>query len=363
MEYQLIISGEIGNTWSSCSVGYVRYVLNQNKGKDVHVGFCSLGGYVADGLEMMQAFRDHGKVHAHAFGMNASISTVAMLGCSSIDIVKNSFFLIHNTSYAVGLWEQANKERIGDIIKSLQKGQEELKTFDEVLAQMYADKTGKTVDECKAQMTKGNWMSAQQALDFGLVDSIRDDSKMEKEATNYVNRFVNSYSHNTTFKDAGIPPLDLGNGSPVQAAIADADGNPTQSFLAKTWQGLQNLIRNNHAGKDNNRDMIVIFKAIAALLAVNSFVPDKEGNISLSQDQMKMINDRIEEQEKTIRENSEAMAKAAETVKELKAKVAEKDEQIKSLQGSAPVNDNDGGKPGGSQAFSAADLYNAIKEV
>lgn len=363
MEYHIIISGEIGSWWSGCSVDYVRFILSRNKDKDVHVGFCSLGGYVSDGLEMMQAFRDHGKVHAHAFGMNASISTVAMLGCVSIDIVKGSFFLIHNTSYSVSVWEQANKERIADIIKSLQKGQDELKTFDDVLAQLYADKTGKTVDECKAQMTKGNWMSAQQALEFGLVDSIRDDKAAEDKAANYVQRFVNSYSTNIDLKDAGIPPLDLGNGSPQKAAIADADGNPTQSFLAKTWQGLQNFIRNNHALNKQKRDMIVIFKALAALLAVESFTPDESGNVSLSQDQMKKVDDRLAEQEKTIRDNSDAMAKAAEKVKELKAKVAEQEEQIKALQGSAPVTDNGGVMTGGNQPFTAKDLYEAIKEV
>ena len=79
--------------WDCLSTGYLRYLLNLNRGKDVHVAFCSLGGYVKDGLEMNQLFKDHGKVHAHAFGMNASISTIAMLGCKTIDIVKGSFFL------------------------------------------------------------------------------------------------------------------------------------------------------------------------------------------------------------------------------------------------------------------------------
>ena len=128
MEYQIVISGTIGSWWSSCSADYVRYVLNNNKNKEVHVGFCSLGGMVKDGLEMNQAFRDHGNVHAHAFGMNASISTVAMLGCKTIDMVKGSFFLIHNTSTYVGIDDQANKDQIDAYIKSLKDQKENLKT-------------------------------------------------------------------------------------------------------------------------------------------------------------------------------------------------------------------------------------------
>lgn len=46
MKYHLVISGTIGSWWNGCSADYVRYVLNKNSGKEVHVGFCSLGGFV-----------------------------------------------------------------------------------------------------------------------------------------------------------------------------------------------------------------------------------------------------------------------------------------------------------------------------
>lgn len=242
MEYNLVISGTIGSWWGSCSADYVRYVLSQNKGKEVHVGFCSLGGFVKDGLEINQAFKDHGNVHAHAFGMNASISTIAMLGCKTIDIVKGSFFLIHNVSVLIDKYEQNNKEQIDSYIAKLKAQRESLKTFDDVLASMYADKTGKTIDECLAQMKKGNWLSAQQAKDFGLVDSIREDKETEKAAVEHTNQFVNSYSN--IFKDAGIPPLPSTlqeDATPSISSVVDGNGNPTASFLEKTCEQLKNL--------------------------------------------------------------------------------------------------------------------------
>lgn len=187
MEYQLVITGTIGSWWDSVSLDYVRYVLSQNKGKEVHVGFSSFGGYVNDGLEFNQAFKDHGNVHAHAFGMNASISTIAMLGCKTIDIVKGSFFLIHNTSTVIDTYSQKNKDELDAYIKKLTKQKEDLATFDDVLAQMYADKTGRSKEECAAQMKKGNWMSAQEAVDFGLVDSIREDKDSEAATVKVTN--------------------------------------------------------------------------------------------------------------------------------------------------------------------------------
>ena len=51
MNYDIIITGTIGG-WDCLSTGYVRYLLDQKKNKDVHVAFCSLGGYVMDGLIM-----------------------------------------------------------------------------------------------------------------------------------------------------------------------------------------------------------------------------------------------------------------------------------------------------------------------
>lgn len=369
MDYAIVISGTIGSWWNGCSADFVRYTLNKNKGKDVHVGFCSLGGYVKDGLEMYQAFKDHGRVHAHAFGMNASISTIAMLGCNTIDIVKGSFFLIHNVSTFINKYEQANKEQLDDMIKKLQSERAELKTFDDVLAQMYADKTGKSTDECLAQMKKGNWLTAQQAVDFGLVDSIREDKAAEDAAAEFSNQFINSYTYSNQFKDAGIPPLQTEDDSKKLAAVIDGEGNPTQSFLQKTWQGLQSLFHNPHADNSYTK-MIKIFNAVASLLdAKDGFETQTDGCISLSQDQMKKINDRLEELERNEKENGKALKASAEALKKLKDDLKkaqdeskEKDGQIAALKGGA--GDKTDEKPmQGEESVTAQDLYNMIADV
>lgn len=373
MKYDLVISGTIGSPWGGCSADYVRYVLGKNQGKEVHVGFCSLGGYVKDGLEMNQAFRDHGNVCAHAFGMNASISTIAMLGCKSIDIVKGSFFLIHNVSLLIDKYEQSNKEQIDALIAKLKAQREELKTFDDVLASMYADKTGKTIGECLRQMKRGNWLSAQQALDFGLVDSIRDDKQAENYAAEYAGQFINSYNSNSHLKDAGIPPLPQPQASEDAAAkvasVVDESGNPTQSFLQKTCEGLKNLFRNQHANQ-NCCKMIKIFASVMALLnAADGFQTDNEGNISLSQEQMKTIDDRLKALQEKDKTNSEAVQKAGESLTKLKDQIAnmqkelkERDEQIAALKNSAGDTTNDN-PAAADTAFTAQDVFNLIKDV
>lgn len=365
MDYQLVISGTIGSWWGSCSADYVRYVLNQNKDKDVHVGFCSLGGYVKDGLEMNQAFKDHGKVHAHAFGMNASISTIAMLGCKTIDIVKGSFFLIHNVSVWIDKYEQANKEAIDDMIANLKIQRDSLKTFDEVLASMYADKTGKTVDECLAQMKKGNWLTAQQAVDFGLVDNIREDDAAEKAANEFNNNFINSYNH-SNYKDAGIPPLPSSISETHRQDIVDGNGNPTQSFLQKTWQGLQNLIHNNQAQKILNNTMDRIFTKIQDLLNVQTLTTDDKGNVVLTAKQAETVEnalkdhaDKISDFESKIKDKNKELNELKNKVQQLEIDVKEKDEKIKTLEDSDGDITDDKSKIEGKN-FSSKDLFDLV---
>lgn len=372
MQYNIVISGTIGSWWEGCSADYVRWVLNNNKGKEVHVGFCSLGGYVKDGLEIHQAFRDHGNVIAHAFGMNASISTIAMLGCKHIDIVKGSFFLIHNVSMLIDKYEQSNKEQLDAYIAKLKASRDELKTFDDVLAQMYADKCGKTKDECLAQMKKGNWLTAQQALDFGLVDEIREDEAAEKAANEFTNKFTNIYNIEQ-FKDAGIPPLPQQQASDVEvqqtSGVVDGNGYPTQSFLQKTCEGLKNLFRNQHA-TNNNSDMIKIFNSVGALLnATDGFQTNSEGNITLTQEQMKTIDERLkayEEEKKTnekaVNEAQQALDDAKKELEAAKEAAKEKDAQIANLKASAGDKTNDN-PVNTKEVFSAQDVFNLVKDI
>lgn len=344
MQYDIVISGTIGG-WDCLSAGYVRYLLNQKKNKDVHVAFCSLGGYVMDGLQLNQAFKDHGNVHAHAFGMNASISTIAMLGCKTIDMVKGSFFLIHNCSTVIMKYDQQNKEQLDQYIKQLTQQRNDLNTFDDVLAQMYADKTGKTKDECATQMKKGNWLTAQQALDFGFIDTIREDKEDEKRTADYKNLFANSFnSENNIFKEAGIPPLPQPT---APTAIVDSEGNPTPNFLQKTLQGIKSLLHKNNVEETNKTDMgkTLTMAAILAALAVDTLPTDDKGQVTLTADQVKKLNELLPEPQDIHQPQSEPEHTEPETeqpqdeltrlraeLATVRGTLAQRDEQIKNLQ-------------------------------
>lgn len=378
MNYDIIITGTIGG-WDCLSTGYVRYLLDQKKNKEVHVAFCSLGGYVMDGLIMNQLFKDHGKVHAHAFGMNASISTIAMLGCATIDIVKDSFFLIHNTSTFIMKYSQANKEQLDDYIKDLTQQRNDLNTFDDVLAQMYADKSHKTKEECAKQMKKGNWLTAQEALDFGLVDSIREDKEDEMKAQAFTANFKNAFENNNNmYQEAGIPPLP--QPQQLMGAVADDNGNPTPTFLQKTLQGIKNLLHKSNV-EDNNIQMskpTLALAAITAALAVDSLPTDDNGQVVLTADQAKKLNELITKPSEDNKNESPApktdaaakpepideVAQLRNELAQAKSEIATKDEQIKNLQKNPSPEDKTNDNPADElPQLTAQAIANSIKDI
>lgn len=151
------------------------------------------------GLEIYDAFVNHGKVNAHVIGMTASAATFLTMGAKHVDMVEGSLMLIHNASNTVFEWGSANKEELDRIIEKYQKMRKDLDTIDKVIGSIYAKKTGKSLEECMNKMTSAAWLSPQDCLDFGLIDEIRKDPE---ETQNVVN---NRKSYLNLNKEYGLP--------------------------------------------------------------------------------------------------------------------------------------------------------------
>ena len=235
MNYHFKIKGVIGSWWGT-TADDIDSFLSKYRDKDVDVAICSPGGDVAEGLEIYQAFKDHGKVHAHIVGMTASIATIIAMGAKTADMVKGSLILIHNCSTAVMEWRMANKEELDNIIAKYKKQRNDLNTIDDLMASIYSEKSGKTIQDCLAKMKTAAWLTAEDAKNFGLVDEIRAD-----EDAKLVAMTDNIFSNNI-IKEFGLPALPEKTGI-NENTIVDSEGNPTESFLAKTWQGLKEHFR------------------------------------------------------------------------------------------------------------------------
>jgi len=292
MKYQFIISGVIGQEydwWSGqrgTTTKMVRDFLDKHPDEEVDIAVSSPGGAVDQGLEIYDAIAQHGKVNAHIIGMTASAATFLCMGAKHIDMVDGSLMLIHNCSNMVFEWDSVNKEQLDQIIAKYQKMRKDLDTVDKVIASLYAKKTGKKLEECMEKMTTAMWLTPQDCLDFGLIDSIRKDDELTKNVINNRQTYIN------LSKEYGLPSFAAAAASPASPATEEG---PTSSLIQKTVEAVRSMFHNKSA-QTTDKQMIKIFKNVMDLLKVDGFNPANDDSVSVTQDQMKTIDDRLGEQ-------------------------------------------------------------------
>lgn len=170
--YNLHLKGYVGG-WDF-DADHVDFVLNKNSNSEVHVLIDSLGGSLATALSIVAAFRNHGNVHVHYVGMNASAATIASLGAKHVSIDSSAMYLVHKCSMEFFQWASANSDKLNSIIKEAKQMKDDLEKMDANVAEMYAAKCKKKPEDLLALMKKGGWLTAKEALEWGFVDEITE---------------------------------------------------------------------------------------------------------------------------------------------------------------------------------------------
>lgn len=139
----------------------VESALAEAGGEDVDVEINSGGGDVFAGSEIYSAIRAYeGKVKIHVTGIAASAaSVIAMAGDS--DISPTAQMMLHNVSMM----------QSGDY-HDHDKASEILQTANKAVAAAYVEKTGMEEKDALKLMDKESWLTAAQAVEYGLIDEI-----------------------------------------------------------------------------------------------------------------------------------------------------------------------------------------------
>ena len=346
-KYDLYLTGEVGG-WG-ITADYVKYILDKKKDQPVDVAICSLGGYVNTGLQIYELFRNHGQVTCYFLGMSASAATFMAMGAKKVVMSKNALILIHNAMGRVFEWGDMNKEQLDDLVKRLQFQRSQLNTIDDVLAEIYAEKSGKPIDDVKAKMKVAAWIKATDARDFGLVDEVTEPEQMP---TNVRNIYTNSL-----IKDMGLPALPKGFNPET------GEENPTTGVLQKVVEMLKGLMPEPATNYSHNK-MIKVFTAVMALLSItDGFKPDEQGNVSLTQDQLKTIDDELKKQNDAFKQASDVLKKQKSTIDQLTKEKNDLAEQVKNLKSSAGTKEEEEVDGAENTISAAAELYNTIKDA
>ena len=170
-EATIYIYDEIG--WFGVEASDFVKDLNDIKAETLHVRLNTPGGNVFDGTAIANAIKQHkSKTIIHIDGLAASIGSIIAISGDETTMAENAFFMFHEAwSFVIG-----NAEGLREEAKLLDK-------IDGVLAKQYANKTGKKEDEIKALMNAETWLTAEEALEMGMIDSIEEDKEEKASAT------------------------------------------------------------------------------------------------------------------------------------------------------------------------------------
>ena len=157
------IIGDIGESFFSdgVTINDVLFQLNNIKSKEIQLNVNSLGGDVNHALAIHDAIKMHpAKVTAKITGMTASSGTIIAMSADVVEMSQNAFFLIHNVW--TGL--QGNQHELREMADELEK-------MDDILASLYAKKTGKRKSQMLTLMAEERWLNADEAKEFGFIDN------------------------------------------------------------------------------------------------------------------------------------------------------------------------------------------------
>lgn len=124
----------------------------------------SYGGSVYEGLAMYNAIKAHkGKTIGVVDGLVASISSYFLMACDHVQMPENAKMMIHDPE--IGAWGKEN-----DIESALTQ----VRNAKQTIADAYVERSGKPLEDVLAAMNAETWFTADQALEFGLIDEVID---------------------------------------------------------------------------------------------------------------------------------------------------------------------------------------------
>ena len=162
----IFLVGPVNDGVANLVVAQMLFLESENPDKDIFLYINSPGGSVSAGLSIFDTMNFiKPDVSTMCMGMAASMgSFLLMAGTKGKRLaLPNSRVMMHQPSG--GAQGQATDIEI--------QAREIIKTREQ-LNRIYAERTGKPVEKITADMERDYWMSAQEACDYGLLDSVLD---------------------------------------------------------------------------------------------------------------------------------------------------------------------------------------------
>lgn len=137
---------------------------------NITIKFNSIGGDLYTGIAIFNALKQiKGKKTGIVEGIAASAITAPLMACDTIQVHESSEIMIHGVRAVLEAGDYYTAE-------DLAKLKDSIDASDRALANIYAGRTGKTVDECLELMRAETWMVGKEAIDLGFADEVIEDA-------------------------------------------------------------------------------------------------------------------------------------------------------------------------------------------
>ncbi|RYY34592.1 MAG: Clp protease ClpP [Sphingobacteriaceae bacterium] len=148
----------------SLSSGYIKSQLDAAGGRDIDVHISSAGGSAFDALAIYDMLKKYpGQVTTYIDSLAASAASIVAMAGSKVVMGKYALLMIHKPMVGSG----GNAD---ELLKDVQM----LNVVQERLAQIYIDRTGLDDVTVNSLINAVTWMTADQALNLGFIDSVDD---------------------------------------------------------------------------------------------------------------------------------------------------------------------------------------------
>ena len=163
-EHVIFLGDEVNSQTANIVVAQLLHLAYQNPDEDIKLYINSPGGSVYDGLAILDTI-NFIKPDVQTIGIGLQASMGAFLLAAGTKgkrgILPNARVMIHQPS-------SGTRGKITDQEIDLKEGL----TLKEKLAEILAKNTGQNLEKLKNDMERDYWMSAEEAVKYGIVDNI-----------------------------------------------------------------------------------------------------------------------------------------------------------------------------------------------
>ncbi len=145
-------------------VAQLLYLANEDPKRDIKLYINSPGGSVYDGLAIIDTMNYiNPDVQTIGIGLQASMGAM-LLSCGA----KGKRFVLPNARIMIHQPSSGTEGKITDQEIALKEGI----YLKKKLAEIFAENTGKDIKQVEKDMDRDNWMSAEEAKAYGIIDEI-----------------------------------------------------------------------------------------------------------------------------------------------------------------------------------------------